>query len=77
MKAICEADGVKLDSISKLTVYLVPREDWALVNQVMGELFTKPFPARTAVGMVWLPLGARMEIEAIVSLSGAKGDAPE
>jgi enamine deaminase RidA (YjgF/YER057c/UK114 family) len=58
-----------LDSICKLTVYLVAREDWTLVNQVMGELFTKPFPAHTAVGAVWLPLGAAVEIEAVVSLA--------
>ena len=77
IKAICEAAGATLDDISKLTVYLVAREDWALVNEVMGELFTKPFPARTAVGVVWLPLGATVEIEAVVSLSGAKGDATE
>ena len=77
IKAICGAAEATLDDISKLTVYLVAREDWALVNQVMGELFTKPFPARTTVGMVWLPLGARVEIEAIVRLSGTKGNAPE
>jgi len=67
IKAICEAAGATLDSISKLTVYLVAREDWTLVNQVMGELFAKPFPARTAIGVVWLPLGAAVEIEAVVS----------
>lgn len=77
LKAICEAAGATLNDISKLTVYLIAREDWTLVNQVMGELFTKPFPARTAVGVVWLPLGAAVEIEAVVSLSGAKGGSPE
>ena len=77
IEAICEAAGATLDNISKLTVYLVAREDWTLVNQVMGEIFTKPFPARTAVGVVWLPLGATVEIEAIVSLPGTKGEAPE
>lgn len=77
IKAICEAAGATLDSISKLTVYLVAREDWALVNQVMGEIFTKPFPARTAIGVVWLPLGAAVEIEAVVSLSSANGNTPE
>jgi reactive intermediate/imine deaminase len=69
---ICGAAGVSLESISKLTVYLVSRDDWSLVNQVMDELFTKPFPARTAVGVVWLPLGAVVEIEAVVDLSGTK-----
>ena len=72
IKAICEAAGATLDNICKLSVYLVAQEDWTLVNQVMGELFTKPFPARTAVGVVWLPLGAAVEIEAVVGLVRAK-----
>ncbi|CAM3723917.1 RutC family protein in vnfA 5'region [Pseudomonas reidholzensis] len=67
---ICAAAGASLEHISKLTVYLVSRDDWSMVNQVMAELFTKPFPARTAVGVVWLPLGALVEVEAVVDLSG-------
>lgn len=74
LAGICSAAGASLESISKLTVYLVSRDDWSLVNQVMDELFTKPFPARTAVGVVWLPLGAVVEIEAVVDLSNVKHD---
>jgi reactive intermediate/imine deaminase len=69
LEGICKEAGASLNTISKLTVYLVSRDDWALVNKVMDELFTKPFPARTAVGVVWLPLGAVVEIEAVVDLS--------
>lgn len=69
IEAICQAAGGSLQTISKLTVYLISRDDWAVVNRVMDELFVKPFPARTAVGAVWLPLGAVVEIEAIVDLA--------
>jgi reactive intermediate/imine deaminase len=72
LAGICSAAGGSLESISKLTVYLISRDDWSLVNQVMDELFTKPFPARTAVGVSWLPLGAVVEIEAVVDLSGVE-----
>lgn len=69
LEGICKEAGASLNTITKLTVYLVSRDDWALVNKIMDELFTKPFPARTAVGVVWLPLGAVVEIEAVVDLS--------
>jgi reactive intermediate/imine deaminase len=72
LEGICKEAGASLNSISKLTVYLVSRDDWALVNQIMDELFTQPFPARTAVGVVWLPLGAVVEIEAVVDLSAKR-----
>jgi reactive intermediate/imine deaminase len=69
IEGICQAAGASLQNISKLTVYLISKDDWALVNSVMEELFLKPFPARTAVGAVWLPLGAVVEIEAVVDLA--------
>jgi reactive intermediate/imine deaminase len=72
LEGICKEAGASLNTITKLTVYLVSRDDWALVNQIMDELFTKPFPARTAVGVVWLPLGAVVEIEAVVDLSAGR-----
>ncbi|MDU8418459.1 Rid family detoxifying hydrolase [Pseudomonas syringae] len=69
IEGICKAAGASLESISKLTVFLVSQQDWAVVNLVMDDLFSKPFPARTAIGVVWLPLGAVVEIEATVDLS--------
>jgi reactive intermediate/imine deaminase len=68
IEAICEAAGATLECITKLTVFLVERDDWAHVNRIMSELFTSGFPARTAVGVVWLPLGAAVEIEAIAEI---------
>ena len=68
IKAICEAAGATLDCITKLTVFLVEKEDWVHVNRVMEELFDNGYPARTAVGVVWLPLGAAVEIEAVAEI---------
>ena len=42
--------------------------DFPLVNQVMAELFAEPYPARAAVGVAALPLGARLEMDAILVL---------
>jgi reactive intermediate/imine deaminase len=68
IEAICEAAGATLESITKLTVFLVQKDDWAHVNRIMAELFIGDFPARTAVGVVWLPVGAAVEIEAIAEI---------
>ncbi|XAH26245.1 Rid family detoxifying hydrolase [Xylophilus sp. GW821-FHT01B05] len=69
LKAIVEAGGGSLADVIKLSVFLIEKDSWALVNKVMGEFFTAPFPARTALGVAWLPLGAEVEIEAIVRLA--------
>lgn len=68
LAAICEAGGASLNDIVKLTVFLIDKNAWPLVNHVMTELFAGQFPARTAVGVTWLPLDAEVEIEAIVRL---------
>lgn len=68
--AVAEAAGGGLADIVKLTVYLVDLGDFPLVNEVMGEHFGEPFPARAAVGVAALPKGARVEIEGIMVLPG-------
>lgn len=68
LAAICAAGGVGLANIARMTVYLVDASHWSLVNKVMVERFGAPFPARTAIGVAWLPLGAAVEIEAVVEL---------
>lgn len=66
--AIVGEMGGDISSIMKLTVYLTDLAHWPLVNAVMAEVFSAPFPARTAVGVAELPLGAVIEIEAVASL---------
>jgi enamine deaminase RidA (YjgF/YER057c/UK114 family) len=38
------------------------------VNQIMAEYFSEPYPARAAVGVAALPLGAEIEMEAVLGL---------
>lgn len=66
--AIVGEAGGDTSSVMKLTVYLADLAHWPLVNAVMAEVFSAPFPARTAVGVAELPLGAVIEIEAVASL---------
>lgn len=68
LRAVCEGAGGRLEDIVKLTVYLIDLADFPVVNRVMGEIFPEPYPARAAVGVAALPLGARAEIDAILIL---------
>ena len=68
LKAVCEAAGGSLDGIVKLNVYLTDLGNFATVNQIMAEYFSKPYPARAALGVVALPLGAEVEMDAVLGL---------
>ncbi len=68
LSAVANATGGSLADIVKLTVYLVDLGDFLLVNEVMAQYFSQPYPARAAVGVASLPKGARVEIDAIMSL---------
>ncbi|HMD44771.1 MAG TPA: Rid family hydrolase [Acidimicrobiales bacterium] len=64
LAAVLETEGVGLDDVVKTTVFLVDMGDYAEVNEVWVERFTGARPARSAVAVAALPLGARVEVEA-------------
>jgi len=68
LQAVCVAAGGDLDGVVKLNVYLTDLGNFATVNQVMAEYFQEPYPARAAVGVAALPLGAEVEMEAVLGL---------
>lgn len=68
LKAVAEAAGGSLDDIVKLTIYLTDLGNFATVNEVMESYFSKPYPARAALGVASLPKGVDVEAEAILSL---------
>ena len=68
LKAVAEAAGGTLDQIVKVTIFLTDLEDFATVNTVMASFFSKPYPARAAIGVASLPKGVDVEAEAILAL---------
>lgn len=56
--------GATLLNVVKTTVFLTSLDDWPAMNEVYGEMFGSPYPARSAIGAE-LAFGARVEIEAI------------
>jgi 2-iminobutanoate/2-iminopropanoate deaminase len=66
LRAVLEAAGSDLDRVVKATVYLTDLSLFPRVNAVYAEAFdSEPAPARVTVGVASLPLGARVEIDAI------------
>ena len=68
LQAVLEAAGAGLDSVMKSTVFLQDMGEFKLMNEIYGEFFTDTPPARSTVEVAALPLGARVEIEAIAVL---------
>ena len=64
--AILEAAGLNYADVVKTTVLLADIADFKAVNEVYARFFTGPvLPARAAFAVAGLPLGARVEIEAV------------
>ncbi|MEC9251625.1 MAG: Rid family detoxifying hydrolase [Pseudomonadota bacterium] len=69
LASVCAASGGSLGSVVKTTVFLTDLKLFEEVNKVFTEHFTRPFPARSVVGVSELPRGARVEIEAVLSIT--------
>jgi 2-iminobutanoate/2-iminopropanoate deaminase len=64
--AVLAAAGAGLEHVVKTTVYLTDLAgDFAAMNAVYARAFGTSAPARATVGVAALPLGARVEIEAV------------
>lgn len=65
LQAVLKAAGSSLKNVVKTTVFLQDMGDFAAMNAVYGRYFDKKPPARSAVQVAALPLGAQVEIEAV------------
>ncbi len=75
VKAIAQAAGGDLDGIVKVTLLMADLNDFAKVNEIMASYFKAPYPARATYQVAALPKAGRIEIEAVLVLEGAAGDA--
>lgn len=65
LRAILEQAGYTMADVVKTTVLLADIADFAPMNEVYGQFFTAPYPARAAFAVKALPKGALVEIEAV------------
>jgi len=68
LTAVAEAAGGSLADVAKLNVFLTDLADFPIVNEVMAEYFSEPYPARAAIGVAALPKGAAVEMDAVLEL---------
>ena len=66
LSAVLKAAGKSFDDVVRAGVFLTNISDYAVLNGVYAKHFRQPFPARTAIGVAALPLGACVEIDLIV-----------
>ncbi len=69
LRAVAQAAGGGLDDIVKLNIFLTDLGHFALVNRIMEDYFTLPYPARAAIGVAALPRGVAVEMDAILVLN--------
>lgn len=68
LKAVALAAGGGLGDVVKLNIFLTDLSHFALVNTIMAEYFSQPYPARAAVGVASLPRGALVEADGVMVL---------
>ena len=61
------AAGKDLGDVVRVGVYLTDMSQFAAMNEVYRRHFTEPYPARTAIGVAALPLGAAVEMDVVVA----------
>jgi 2-iminobutanoate/2-iminopropanoate deaminase len=69
LAAVCDAAGARLGDAVRLTVYLTDMSAFAAVNEVYASFFESDPPARVAIGVMALPKGAQVEIDAVIALA--------
>src|SRR5215210_4381868 len=67
LAAVLKAADRSFADVVRTTVFLADMNDFAAVNDVYGQYFQQPYPARATVQVARLPKDARVEIDLIAS----------
>ena len=68
LQVVCAAGGAALDDAVRIGIYVTDMSTFPEVNEAYGAFFGEGPPARSTIGVASLPLGAQVEIDAIVAL---------
>jgi 2-iminobutanoate/2-iminopropanoate deaminase len=71
MAGLLEGQGASMSDVAKTTVFMVDMADYAEMNQAYIAAFGDHRPARSAIAVAGLPVGARVEIEAWAYVGGS------
>lgn len=68
LTAVAEAAGGSLDDVVKLNIFLTDLGKFGVVNDLMAERFSEPYPARATIEVSALPKGVPVEMDAVMVL---------
>lgn len=68
LRAVCQVAGGSLEDVARVGLYLTDLSQFAVVNAVMAEYFSEPYPARSTIEVSALPKGAQFEVDAVMVL---------
>jgi 2-iminobutanoate/2-iminopropanoate deaminase len=68
LQAVCEAAGAQLSDAVRCGIYVTDMGTFAQVNEAYAAFFETAPPARSTIGVASLPVGAQVEIDAIVAV---------
>lgn len=71
LAVVCAAAGADLADAVRCGVYVTDMTTFAEVNEAYAAFFERDPPARSTIGVAALPVGAAVEIDAIVALPNA------
>ena len=65
LAAVLSAADLVFEDVVKTTIFLTSMSDFAVVNEIYAGVFAEILPARSTIEVAGLPLGVKIEIEAI------------
>ena len=68
LQVVAAAAGASLEDAVRMGIYVTDMSTFPEVNEAYGAFFGDGPPARSTVGVASLPLGARVEIDAVIAL---------
>ncbi len=71
LAAVAEAAGGSLADAVRIAIYLTDLGHFGLVNEMMAQYLSEPYPSRAALGVAALPKGAAVEMDAVLHLPRA------
>lgn len=70
IQAVLQAADMDFSHVVKTSIFLKNMDHFPMVNEIYGEYFTKPFPARSCMAVQELPKGSDIEVELIAFKQG-------
>jgi 2-iminobutanoate/2-iminopropanoate deaminase len=70
LSIVAAAAGATLQDAVRVGIYVTDISTFKDVNEAYAAYFTEAPPARTTIGVASLPLGAEIEMDAIIALPG-------